>query len=253
MKLVGIMRFLKQGVKLEVSDEAEREKNDAGINNQSYSPHGLLFGKNPIRALICGPSGSGKSCTILSLLLHPNGLRFENVYLFSRTLNQEKYQFLRRVLEPLSPEIGFYAYGASMVDGQVELLRPEAIKPHSIVIFDDIITTDYKILREYFAMSRHFALDIFFCTHSYVLVPKNLIRINLTMIVLFKMDVLNVRHVYDDHIQGDMDFETFKTMCSKCWLKNNFLLVDKDKGINDGRYRMGFDVYILPQIGGTAS
>lgn len=241
------MQFMKQRAKLEVSDEAEREKEEEGYIDQSYLPHGPLFGKHPIRGLICGPSGSGKSCTILSLLLHPNGLRFENVYLFSRTLNQEKYQFLKRVLEPLAPQIGYYTYGSTMEDGQVELLRPDAIKPHSIVIFDDIITEDYKILREYFAMSRHFALDIFFCTHSYVLVPKNLIRINLTMIVLFKMDVSNLRHIYDDHLQGDLDFDLFKTMCSQCWSKNNFLLVDMDRQMNDGRYRMGFDVYILPE------
>lgn len=235
---------MKQGVELQVNDAAEAEKQDCRV---TYLPHGPLFGLNPIRGLICGPSGSGKSCTVLSLLLHPNGLRYENVYVFSRTLNQDKYQYLKRVLEPLTPEIGYYEHGSSEVDGQVTLLRPEEIKPHSIVIFDDIITKDYDILREYFAMSRHFAIDIFFCTHSYVLVPKNLIRINLTMIVVYKMDTLNIRHIYDDHVQGDMNFETFKTMCVKCWSQNRFLLFDKDKKINEGRYRMGFDVYILPE------
>lgn len=242
-----IMRLLKQGVKLKVSDEAEEERRDEGLTDQTYLPHGTLFGKNPIRGLICGPSGAGKSCTVLSLLLHPNGLRFENVYVFSRTLNQEKYQYLKRVLESLAPEIGYYPYGTAVDEGQVKLLRPDEIKPHSIVIFDDIITKDYEILREYFAMSRHFVLDLFFCTHSYVLVPKNLIRINLTMIVMFKMDALNIRHIYDDHVQGDMKFDEFKNMCTECWSQNKFLLIDKDKKLNDGRYRMGFDVYILPE------
>lgn len=242
------MRFVQQQVHLEVSDDAELDKQELGDTGTIYLPHGPLFGKNPIRALVCGPSGSGKTCSILSLLLHPNGLRYENVYLFCRTLNQEKYEFLGRVLEPLSPKIGYHTYGPSPVDGQVTLMRPDEIKPRSVVIFDDIITGDYKVLREYFAMSRHFALDIFFCTHSYVLVPKNLIRINLNMLVLFKMDTLNIRHVFDDHVQGDMDFTTFKEICNRCWRKNSFLVVNKEHELEQGRYRMGFDVFILPSV-----
>jgi len=243
------MKLVQQDVQLEVKDDAEEEmKEEDSSSHMQYLPHGPLFGKNPIRGLICGPSGSGKTCSIFSLLLHPNGLRFENVYLFCRTPNQEKYRFLQRVLEPLAPAIGFYPFGPSPTDGQVVLLRPDENKPRSIVIFDDIITGDYKILREYFAMSRHFALDIFFCTHSYVLVPKNLIRINLNMMLLFKMDTLNVRHVYDDHVQGDMDFGSFKDMCNYCWNHNSFLVLDMESCSNSGRYRMGFDKYILPDV-----
>ena len=50
---------------------------------------------NTIKAVICGPSNCGKTQSMrLSLLLSKNGLRFENVYVFSKSLNQPKYVFL---------------------------------------------------------------------------------------------------------------------------------------------------------------
>ena len=39
-----------------------------------------------VRAVICGPSGYGKTNVLLSLLESPNGLRFENVYVYSKSL-----------------------------------------------------------------------------------------------------------------------------------------------------------------------
>ncbi|BES89644.1 Poxvirus A32 protein [Nesidiocoris tenuis] len=236
------MRFVKQGVRLKVCDPVEEKKESSG-----KSLHGVLFGTHRIRALICGPSGSGKTSAVLSLLLHPNGLRYANVYVFSRTLNQGKYEFLQRVLDGLEPGINYFGIGPGD-NGEIEFLPPDQIRPNSIVVFDDLGTGDYEIVRQYFAFSRHFSIDVLFCCHSYVSVPKNLIRINLTMILAFKMDLLNLKHIYDDNsIQTDMSFDEFKNMCTTCWKgggTSNFVLIDRDMPANGGKYRKGFDEYI---------
>ena len=53
-----------------------------------------------ICAVFCGLSNCGKTNSLLTLITHPNGLRFENVYVYSKSLNQSKYRFLKEVLQP---------------------------------------------------------------------------------------------------------------------------------------------------------
>ena len=46
--------------------------------------HGDLLPNN-IRAVLCGPSACGKTNALLALLTHPNGLKFENIYVYSKS------------------------------------------------------------------------------------------------------------------------------------------------------------------------
>jgi len=55
--------------------------------------HGIVLClPNTIRALIVGPSNCGKTNIMLSLIENPNGLKFENVYIVSKSLYQPKYE-----------------------------------------------------------------------------------------------------------------------------------------------------------------
>ena len=44
-----------------------------------------------------------------------------------------------------------------------------------------------------------------------------------------------------------MIYEKFKNLCLDCWKDDNhgFLVLDKDSKINEGRYRKGFDKFIM--------
>lgn len=76
--------------------------------------------------------------------------------------------------------------------------------------------------------------------------PKLLIRCNANIIVLFKQDERNLHHVYNDHVNTDIDLDTFKNICSRAWNKdsNSFIVIDKESVMNKGRYRFGFDTFI---------
>ena len=42
-----------------------------------------------------------------------------------------------------------------------------------------------------------------------------------------------------------MSFDTFKSICAKCWSERyGFLVIDVDRPANDGKYRMQFDSFI---------
>ena len=81
------MKFLNQAIKLPV------ENFDVG-HEKKIKRHGDLL-PDSIRAIFCGPSNCGKTISLLALITHPNGIRFENVYVYSKSLNQPKYEFLK--------------------------------------------------------------------------------------------------------------------------------------------------------------
>lgn len=54
---------------------------------------------NSFHATFCGSSGYGKTNALLSLYFNENGLTFENVYVYLKSLYQTKYQLLQDLLE----------------------------------------------------------------------------------------------------------------------------------------------------------
>ncbi len=208
------------------------------VNETKKVKHSRLF-LSTIRAIIAGPSNCGKTNLMLSLLEHPNGLKFENIYIYSKSLYQPKYVYLKNLLKPIKG-IGYYAF-----NNCENLIPPNQAKSNSVFIFDDVACSKQDIIREYFSMGRHNNIDCFYLCQTYRKIPKHLIRDNTNVIFLFKQDDLNLQHIYTDHVGADMTFENLKFICSYCWKKPfGFLSIFKDNNINDGRYRYGCDTYI---------
>lgn len=224
----------------------ERQPHSLTITNHDHQSltrqfrrHSALLGNGSKRALIVGGSNCGKTNVMISLLEHPNGLRFENIYLYCKTLDQPKYSYLRTLLAPVK-EIGFYEYVQKS-----DILPPMEAKPNSIIIFDDVVCDNQSIIRDYFCFGRHRDIDCFYLCQTYSSIPKQLVRDNANLIALFKQDNTNLKHIYDDHVNVDMSFDEFRNLSAECWKeKYGFLVIDKDSDFNSGRYRKGFDIYI---------
>lgn len=228
------MRVLRQHVSLPV----ENLDVLTSTSEETANKHGPLF-PSTLRSVICGPSGAGKTNVLLSLLFDANGLWFENVYVYSKSLYQPKYQLLEGVLKKVKG-VRYYAYtdNDSVID-------PSEARINSIFIFDDVACDKQDKIRAYFCMGRHKHVDCFYLCQTYTRIPKHLIRDNCNCIILFKQDKLNMRHVFDDHVVPDMSFEKFENMCATCWQdKYGVLVIIKDFDLNNGRYRKGFDHYI---------
>jgi len=113
------------------------------------------------------------------------------------------------------------------------------------MIFDDISCEKHNNIKDYFAMGRHNNIDSFYLGQTYSAIPKQLLRDNTNLLILFKQDDLNLRHVYNDHVTTDMPFDRFKQMCAQAWKDNHgFLVIDKTRDPNKGRCRIGFDTFI---------
>jgi Poxvirus A32 protein len=226
------MKVVLQKHKLQIKNVDSNEKGSVRSKNGPLLP-------NSIRAVICGPSGVGKTNLIYCLLTDPNGVCFENVYIYSKSLYQAKYVQLENVMKSI-PEIKYHTFCNT-----VEVLSPEEASFNSVFIFDDVMCDQQHKMREFFSMGRHKSIDCFYLCQTYAKVPKHLIRDNTNFIVLFRQDDLNIRHVYDDHVNPDVSFDQFKAMCRLCWEKQyDFLTVDKTREVKNGRFRLGFDRFI---------
>jgi len=113
------MRLISQKQKIVV-----RNINDE--NEKNLAPRHSALLPNTIRAQIVGPSNCGKTNIII------NGIKFENAYIFSKSLYQPKYEYLEKLIKPIKG-IGYHIFSHN--EG---VLDPSEAKNNSIMIFDDV-------------------------------------------------------------------------------------------------------------------
>ncbi|KYM97335.1 hypothetical protein ALC62_11979 [Cyphomyrmex costatus] len=229
------MRFVHQSQSIKVTNFDGKVQ-----TNKEMRKHGNML-PSSIRAIICGPSNCGKKNVLISLLESPNGVRFENVYVYSKSLQQPKYRYLENLLAPIE-EINYFTFSNNS-----EIIPPSEGLPNSIFIFDDVACDKKDAIRDYFAMGRHANVDCFYLCQTYAKIPKHLIRNNANLLILFKQNGTNLKRVYNDHVNTDMPYEDFCDLCRKCWQqKYGFLVIDKDSALANGRYRKGYNDFAVP-------
>lgn len=92
-------------------------------------------------------------------------------------------------------------------------------------------------------MGRHRQVDCFYLSQTSK-IPKQLVRNNANLLVIFKQDDRNLSHIYNEHVNTDMEWYTFKQLCSTIWHDQfSFLLINKYCAITQGRYGKGFDTF----------
>lgn len=187
--------------------------------------------------------GTGKTNVLLSLITSRHGITFENIYIYSKTLDQEKYQYLEELLKPLK-KIGFRTFSSSE-----NVLSPNQMKQNSLVVFDDVINDsgiNRDIVRDIFTLGRHRCIDVVYLVQSYTKLNKHLIRDNCNFLILFRQDDTNLKHIFTDMgVNADMKFDEFRDFCSECWREPyGFACISLEHPTNSGRYRKNFEQYL---------
>ena len=67
-------------------------------SNDNSRENSLLLPRN-VRGLVIGKSGCGKKTVIFNLLLKPNWLDYNHLYVFGKSLHQQEYKVLRKRFE----------------------------------------------------------------------------------------------------------------------------------------------------------
>lgn len=230
------MRFIKQSKEIPIGNIDEFSSS----NEPKERRHSELLPNN-LRCIIAGPSGCGKTNLLISLIESENGVKFENLYLCSKTLEQDKYKYLQKILDPIKG-VGFYKFTSSE-----DLCPPSKAKRNSVFVFDDMICErSQNCVRNLFCMGRHYQTDVIYLTQTLTKLNKHLIRDNCNFVILFKQDDLNLKHAYHDFgVNCDLSFDEFRKFCCECWReKFGFIVIDLDSEANKGRYRRNFSDFL---------
>ena len=132
---------------------------------------------NTFRMLICGPSGSGKTNTLLNMLYRL--LVYDKIYLYTKNLHQDKYQYMLDDFEErVNPVAGYNVIEAGNDVIPLEMLPTDNQK---IVIFDDLVceSSQRDDIINYFMTGRPRNCSAIYLSQSYFKTPKN-IRDNCT-------------------------------------------------------------------------
>ena len=119
-------------------------------------------------------------------------------------------------------------------------IKPISKYKGSIVTFDDMLgARNSSQIDEFFTRGRHADLDVYYISQSYFGLPRQSIRNNSDILILFKQTLRDVQSMYYDIGAYDLKYDEFKEMCHKAWdEKFNYLCIDMSKKKNEGEYRI---------------
>ena len=235
---------------------------------------------NNIRGLIIGKSNCGKTTLIFNLLLQAGWLDYNHLYVFGKSLHQIEYTIIRRGFElglskkqisnlfiqqdtltkfELSPLEAIESYDgikdggivANFYNDCTSIPDPSSLDSteKNLLILDDCFLGKQSKAEAYYTRGRHNNCDTFYIAQNYFRLPRQTIRENSNLIILFKQDAKNLSHIYSDHCSQDILIEEFKDFCKKVWsTRHNFVTIDLTSTPLNGKYRKNLDCFYLPGI-----
>jgi GTPase SAR1 family protein len=222
-------------------------------NNNYCGNHSPIFPKN-IFCVIAGSTGSGKTNLMVNFLKEKQLLNYADVYLYSSTLYQPLYKYLKKYYETLETFIkdttGKMVKIANFFDADDEIVDPSMLNKdkNHIMIFDDVMLKDQTVIKEYFCKGRHNNVNVFYLCQSLHKISKHCIRENANMFILFKQDDKTLKYFHETHISGDMVFDEFKHFCQQAWdKKHGFVVINIWDAAYCGRYWNNYNNIYIPK------
>ena len=131
---------------------------------------------NAFRMLICGKSGIGKTNLLYHMLIKPP-IHYDEIYLYAKNREQEKYQRLMRKMCEIGSQINYDILNVSN-DKITAVSEMDYEDNQKIVIFDDYVCEkNQRQLIDYFIQSRHKNCSVIYLSQSFYKTPKY-IRLN---------------------------------------------------------------------------
>ncbi|KAG5313777.1 YMD3 protein, partial [Pseudoatta argentina] len=122
------MKFVLQPLSIRVTNCDAKSRIMGG--SVEKGKHGEML-PSTIRAIICGTSNCDKTNVLISLLESLNSVRFENVYVYLKSLQQPKYRYLENLFTSID-EISYFTFNNS------DIVPPSKACLNSIFIIDDV-------------------------------------------------------------------------------------------------------------------
>ena len=150
---------------------------DSGDNpDKKYKQLFSYMPSDTFRMLICGNSGSGKTNLLYHMLIKPL-LYCDEIYLYARNLEHDKYKRLIQKMRQLSMKLGYDILHVSN-DEITPVTLMDYEDNQKLVIFDDYsCDKNQRQIIYYFIQGRHKNCSVIYLSQSFYKTPKD-IRLN---------------------------------------------------------------------------
>ena len=176
------------------------------------------------RMLTCGNSGSGKTNLLYHMLIHPL-LYYDEIYLYTRNLEQQKYQRLMKKMRELSCKFGYEILHVSN-DEITPVSEMDYEYNQKLVIFDYYVCDkNRRQIIDYFIQGRHKNCSVIYLSQSFYKTPKD-IRLNCSHYCLYEFPSSRE----SSRISSELGVDTTKYR-SATRKPYTFLYVDKPKKV----------------------
>lgn len=210
--------------------------------NPYYKEHLL---PHPMRLIIVGASGSGKTTIGLSIIAKMKET-FDYIILCCQNADEPLYQYLKSKVPEEQLKV---CEGVENIPSFDDLDK----ECQYLCIFDDLCNEskkDHKKIMDLFIRGRKLANGISMCylTQSYYAVPK-LIRLNSTNVFLKKLSSMRDLNLILSDFRLDITKEQLQRMYKLCTEKfEDFFQIDVNTNDDRMRYRRNFTEPLNPQL-----
>ena len=251
------------------------------VTNVSFQPssnrHNNPLLPSNIRGLIVGKSNCGKTVLLLYLLLKEGWLDYNHLLVFGNSLHQTEYRIIQEgfkkglskiqilnifenqhmLSNKITPLELIESYSGVKEGGittqfyeNCELIPdPKSLDPSlkNLLILDDCFLGKQSKAAAYYTRGRHNNCDTLYISQNYFALPRQSVRENSNLIILFPQNTKSVEHIHRDHCT-DIPFQEFKEFCQSVWEgKHNFITIDLTSNRFNGKYRKNLDTFYLPK------
>lgn len=244
--------------------------NDGNKNKQRNH---FIFPSPNLRCLIIGRSNCGKTSLLLKLILE-KFIDYNNLYLYSKSVHQPEYKLLKNAFDKGYSQteiIDLFEKGKGNVDEFLDNLAkkrapkcnieyfedtasvpdPSEIDPKkkNLFIFDDIATEkNQNPADSFYTRGRHNNCSSIYLSQNYYILPRQTIRTNSNVLILFQSPITDLQNIHTDYIAGDMPFKEFQELCNETYkIPYGFIVMNKDKHPLEGKYFRNLNEVYIPQ------
>lgn len=181
-------------------------KNDTKIINPQYKIHGIQI---PFRALICAPSGKGKTNQLMNLIALMDKT-FHKIILCVKSAEEPLYQHM---IDKLGKNVEVFENGViPKLNNSQEEKNPEEKekkkekKIQSLIVFDDLMYDKSPEILQYYIRGRKFGYSCIYISQTYYGAPID-IRKNIDYIFLggglLSKDIKSIINMYPVQISTE--------------------------------------------------
>ena len=174
------------------------------------------------RMLICGNSGSGKTNLLSHMLIEPL-LYYDEIHLYAKNLEQDKYQNLINKMIHISGQTGYDVMKVSN-DAIIPIKDLGYEDNQKIIIFDDYVCEkNQREIVDYVFQGRHKNCSLIYLSQSFYKTPRD-IRLNCSHYCIYEFPSSRERNMISSEL--GVDKEKFKKATKTPF---SFLYVDKPR------------------------